>query len=57
VQLDGGPPFIITIQALSLFDVGFSTHPLTVKARHRERDLSGLITGDPTNLGHALMLS
>lgn len=57
MQLDGGPPFIITIQALSLFDVGFSTHPLTVKARHRERDLSGLITGDPTNLGHALMLS
>lgn len=36
MQLDGGPPFIITIQALSLFDVGFSTHPLTVKARHPE---------------------
>ena len=57
MQLDGGPPFIITIQALSLFDVGFSTHPLPLKAAHPECDLSGLITGDLTKLGHARMLS
>jgi len=57
VQLDGGPPFIITIQALSLFDVGFSTHPLPLKAAHPECDLSGLITGDLTKLGYARMLS